>query len=99
MRIVKEDLVNYVLEKMKDENQNVTKKMVEQFVSLFVESIVDNLKKGNEVFVHGLGMFKPVRKPATEKKNNLTGKTVKIPERTILKFKPSQKVKILSLKK
>jgi DNA-binding protein HU-beta len=91
-RVGKKQLVAKVAEKT-----GVNKKVVAQIFDALVEEIVDSLRAGNDVYINGLGTFKPVSKPAAEKRNPQTGGIIKIPPRVVTKFKPSRSVKVLKV--
>jgi len=88
----KKELVQKVMAKT-----GLTKKDVEKVYNTLIETIISELKDGRKVYIAGLGTFKPVEKPATEKRNPQTGGIINIPPRTILKFRPSSSIKILKV--
>jgi len=90
--VSKKELVQKVAEAT-----GLTKRDVEAVYNSLVETIISELKAGRPVYIAGLGTFKPVDKPATEKRNPQTGGIINIPPRTVLKFRPSASVKVLKV--
>jgi len=91
-KVGKKELVAKVAEKT-----GVNKKVVAQIFDALVEEVVESVKGGANVYIAGLGTFKPVAKPATEKRNPQTGGIIKVPPKVVLKFKPSRNVKVLKV--
>ena len=91
-RTGKVELISKVSEKA-----NLPKKDVEQAVDSFIQVIHEQLDAGNQVLIKGLGVFRPVEKPATEKRNPQTGGIVKVPSRIVTRFRPSASIKVLKV--
>jgi integration host factor subunit alpha len=64
-----------------------------QFVDQFYMEIVKNLTSGNDVKLSGFGNFNLRRKSARPGRNPKTGQEVQIEPRTVVTFKPGQKLK------
>lgn len=65
----------------------------EQAVEAVVEAITSTLKKGDEVRLLGFGTFGVTKRPATEGRNPRTGEKIKIPAKTIPRFRPGKGLK------
>ena len=77
----KTDLIN----KKKKKTGN-TKVASELFLDAFVETILEALKKGEDVSLIGLGSFKVANTKAKTGRNPRTGKEIKIPAGKKVKF-------------
>ena len=63
-----------------------TKVASEGFLDAFVETVLESLKKGNDVSLIGFGSFKVVATKAKTGRNPRTGKEIKIPAGKKVKF-------------
>lgn len=70
-----------------------TKVQAEQAVDAVVSSIVDTLKKGNEVSIAGLGIFSVKQRAAREARNPRTGESIKVPAMKVPKFRAAKALK------
>ncbi len=70
-----------------------TKADAERAVETVVESIVSALKKGDEVSIAGLGIFKTKVRAARAARNPRTGETVQVPSMRVPKFQPAKALK------
>lgn len=70
-----------------------TKVQAEQAVDAVVSSIVDTLKKGNEVSIAGLGIFAVKQRAAREARNPRTGESIKVPAMKVPKFRAAKALK------
>lgn len=60
-------------------------------------SVLDNaFANHQEVFLRGFGTFQIVKRAAKKARNIVAGTMIEIPEKTIVKFKPSTQLKIYS---
>jgi len=59
----------------------------------FIEVIVDGIKDGDDVVLHGIGTFKVANKEARVGRNPQTGATIQIPAKKALSFKVSKTIK------
>ena len=64
-----------------------------RIVDYIFSSIEDAVVKGEEVSFAGFGSFTTVKKSARTGRNPQTGETVKIPAKTVPKFRPASKFK------
>jgi DNA-binding protein HU-beta len=72
---------------------NTTKVQAEQVVDKVFDSIVDSLKKGEEVSIAGLGIFSVKGRAARDARNPRTGETVKVPAMNVPKFRAAKALK------
>lgn len=70
-----------------------TKVMAESAVETIIESIINTLKKGDEVSIAGLGIFSPKTRAARQARNPRTGEMVNVPEMRVPKFRPAKAFK------
>jgi len=85
----KADLINLFSEKI-----GISKKQAEEAIELFVDTVIDTLKKGGEVTLAGFGTFSARKRAAREGVNpqNPTEK-IHIPATTVAKFKAGKRLK------
>lgn len=81
----KGDLINAVADKA-----GLTKAQAGDAVSAVFDAIVASVKGGDKAAFVGFGTFSSTKKPAREGRNPATGKTIKIPAKTSVKFKAGQ---------
>ena len=67
-----------------------TAKQAGQFYDAFWESIEDQLQKGKEVCLTGIGTFKVKKRAARKGINPATKKAINIPAKKVIIFKPSK---------
>lgn len=77
----KTDIINSIATKTGN-----TKVASEMFLDAFVETILEALKKGDDVSLIGFGSFKCVPTKAKTGRNPRTGKEIKIPASKKVKF-------------
>ncbi len=77
----KTDLINSIAIKTGN-----TKVVSELFLDAFIETILESLKKGEDVSLIGFGSFKVVETKAKNGRNPRTGKEIKIPAGKKVKF-------------
>jgi DNA-binding protein HU-beta len=70
-----------------------TKVQAEEVVDTVFNSIVSELKKGEEVSVAGFGIFAVKARAAREARNPRTGEMVKVAATTVPKFRPAKALK------
>jgi DNA-binding protein HU-beta len=70
-----------------------TKADAERAVEAMIETIVGALKKGEEVSVAGLGIFKTKMRAARTARNPRTGEAVQVPSMRVPKFQPAKALK------
>ncbi|MDR1476136.1 MAG: HU family DNA-binding protein [Holosporales bacterium] len=65
----------------------------EKALNAFIETVVGELSRGEEVRLVGFGTFKTTYRNATEGRNMQTKAPMTIPARNIPKFKPGKQLK------
>ena len=70
-----------------------TKSSSEQAVDVVVNSIIDTLKKGEEVSIAGLGIFSTKDRAARTARNPRTGESVQVPAMRVPKFRAAKALK------
>ena len=70
-----------------------TKADAERAVETMIDSIVDGLKKGEEVSIAGLGIFSAKMRPARQGRNPRTGESIQIPSMRVPKFRAAKSLK------
>jgi DNA-binding protein HU-beta len=56
----------------------------------YITAVMKNLKKTGKFGLVGFGTFSVVKRKAREGRNPQTGKTIKIPAKKVVKFKPGK---------
>ena len=72
------------------------KKDVKNFLLQLTTLIEDEIKKGGEVPMKGLGKFRVQNRKARVGRNPLTGEEIQIPAKTVVKFSISKSLKDLA---
>lgn len=72
------------------------KKDVKNFLLQLTTLIEDEIKKGGEVPMKGLGKFRVQNRKARIGRNPLTGQEIQIPAKTVVKFSISKTLKDLA---
>lgn len=70
-----------------------TKVQAEQVVDEVINSIINSLKKGDEVSIAGLGIFSVKTRAARTARNPRTGETVQVPSMKVPKFRAAKALK------
>ena len=70
-----------------------TKADAERAVETVVDNIVGALKRGEEVSIAGLGIFKTKMRAARVARNPRTGASVQVPSMRVPKFQPAKALK------
>lgn len=70
-----------------------TKVQAEQAVEATFNSIVDTLKKGEEVSIAGIGIFSVKMRAAREARNPRTGEAIKVAAMKVPKFRAAKALK------
>ena len=81
-----------LLEKLA-EKRGVSKKEAEQWLDDYTEIIKTALKGGEEVVLNDMGKYIVQNKPAREARNPMTGEMVKVPAKSVAKWRPNKKFK------
>jgi len=82
-KIAKENLIETLVSKKCCDSKSAAATCL----NTIIDEIVSNLKKGNEVTLTGFGTFRVSKRKAREGRNPKTGEAVKIPAKTVPKFK------------
>lgn len=86
--ITKKDLV----EKVADRNK-VHQSVVREVVQLFLDTVVDELSKGNRLEFRDFGVFEVTSRAPRIAQNPRTLEKVKVPAKNVVKFKPGKLLK------
>jgi DNA-binding protein HU-beta len=70
-----------------------TKVQAEQAVDTVINSIVNALKKGDEVSIAGLGIFSVKTRAARQARNPRTGETIQVAAMKVPKFRAAKALK------
>jgi len=70
-----------------------TKVAAEEAVDTMIDSIVNSLKKGDEVSIAGLGIFSVKQRAARTARNPRTGESIKISAMRVPKFRAAKALK------
>ena len=70
------------------EKANLTKADAKKALDAFVDATSDALKNGDRVALIGFGSFSVASRSARTGRNPQSGKTIEIPEKKVVKFKP-----------
>jgi len=70
-----------------------TKVQAEQAVDTVVNSIINTLKKGEEVSIAGVGIFSVKQRAAREARNPRTGESIQVPAMRVPKFRAAKALK------
>lgn len=70
-----------------------TKVQAEQAVEKVIESIVETLKRGEEVSIAGIGIFSVKTRAAREARNPRTGEAIQVPAMKVPKFRAAKALK------
>lgn len=81
----KSEFIEYVTDKTGE-----SAKQTDKFFNAFWKGIEEQLKKGNEVCLTGVGTFRVKKRPARKGINPQTKKQITIPAKKVIVFKPSQ---------
>lgn len=75
------------------EKLDITKVAAEEAVDTVIRSIVDSMKRGEEVSIAGLGIFKVKDRAARSARNPRTGESIQVPAMKVPKFQPAKALK------
>lgn len=70
------------------EDAGISKVAAKKSLDSFLENIQRTLQNGDRVSLVGFGSWSITRREAREGRNPQTGKTIKIPAKNVVKFKP-----------
>ena len=74
---------------------STSKTQAEDLVKAFLETVEEQLAKGEKIQFTGFGTFEVVERAAREGRNPKTGEAMSIPETKSPKFKPGKSLKDL----
>jgi len=86
--MTKQDLAEII-----SKNLETSKKQSLETVNELFEEMTKKLSKGEEVNIAGFGIFRVVKRAARTGINPKTGEKIKIPAKTVVKFRPSKTLK------
>lgn len=69
------------------QRSELTKADAGRALNAFLDSVQDELKKGNKVTIPGFGTFSTSKRKARKGRNPQTGEEIQIKARTVAKFK------------
>ncbi len=75
------------------ETAGLSKKEVNNFLEAMSEMVYKEVKKNGECLVPGFGKLVKAKRKAREGRNPATGETIKIPAKTVVKFRLAKAVK------
>jgi len=75
------------------ETASLSKKEVSSFLDAMSEMVYKEVKKNGECLVPGFGKLVKAKRKAREGRNPATGETIKIPAKTVVKFRLAKAVK------
>ena len=75
------------------EGAELSKKQVTNLMDVMAELAYKEVKKTGECIVPGFGKLVKVKRKAREGRNPATGETIKIPAKTVVKFRLAKAVK------
>lgn len=84
----RQDLIERIVKETR-----VSKALASRIVAAALASITTSLKKGEAVTLVGFGTFKTAVRKARTGRNPLTGGTIKIPRRKIVRFSAGKALK------
>ncbi|MEH0007321.1 MAG: HU family DNA-binding protein [Flavobacteriales bacterium] len=70
------------------EAAGISKASSKRALDAFITSVTHTLKRGDRVSLVGFGSFSISERNAREGRNPQTGKTIRIPAKRVVKFKP-----------
>ena len=73
----------------------ISKAQAKKALESFLNNVEKTMKKGGKVTLIGFGTFSTVTRKAREGRNPATGAKIKIPAKTVVKFKPGSNLQNL----
>jgi len=70
------------------EDAGISKADAKKALESFLDNVGESLKKGDRVSLVGFGSWSVSKRSAREGRNPQTGKTINIPAKNVVKFKP-----------
>lgn len=81
----KADLVNWVANKTK-----MSKKDVNSALDAIIDGVMETVKSGDTLTLTNFGTFVAVKRKASNKRNPKTGAPVKVPAKSVPRFRPGK---------
>ena len=75
------------------ESAEMSKKQIASLLDTISEVVYKEVKKSGECIVPGFGKLVKVKRKARDGRNPATGETIKIPAKTVVKFRLAKAVK------
>jgi len=72
---------------------DLSKKEVATVLESFLDTVTEEMRKGNKVTLTGFGIFQTSKRAARQGRNPQTGESIKIPATTLPKFKAGKGLK------
>jgi integration host factor subunit beta len=82
-----------LVQKLADENQELTLQEIERIVDLFFREIIDQLASGGRVELRGFGAFTTRARDARTGRNPRTGEAVPVSAKRVPYFKPGKEMR------
>ena len=82
-----------LIQKLADDNQDLTVSEVEKIVDLFFREIVERLAAGGRVELRGFGAFTTRHRDARDGRNPRTGEAVAVDAKRVPYFKPGKEMR------
>ncbi len=82
-----------LIQKLAEENQDLTLMEIERIVDLFFREIIDRLASGGRVELRGFGAFTTRAREARTGRNPRTGETVPVTAKRVPYFKPGKEMR------
>lgn len=87
-KVTKEELVEAMTKKVE-----CSKKCASDCLNIILDEVAKNLKAGKDVVLTGFGTFTVSKRKARTGRNPQTGATIKIPAKTVPRFKAGKSLK------
>ena len=84
----KQDLIARIVK-----DTGVTRNQASRIIAVFLATVTKALKKGEAVTLVGFGTFKTSLRKARKGRNPLTGGTIRIPKRNVIRFAAGKALK------
>ena len=75
------------------EKLDISKKEASEFVDTFTDMAIKEVKKNGEFTIPGIGKLVKVKRKARMGRNPATGESIKIPAKTVVKFRVAKNAK------
>lgn len=83
----KTELINQIAE-----SADISKKAAGDALQGFLDAVTDTMEKGDKLQLMGFGTFSTSARSARSCRNPQTGKAMKVPAKTVVKFKVGSKL-------